>query len=436
MRIALLTYRGNMYCGGQGIYASYLAREWQRAGHEVHVFAGPPFPSLEPGIALHKIENENVFGLSLVDWAKTKDPRRLLTPLNLWELGASRLGVFPEMQTFGFRLLRQWPALQRRYGFDVVFDNQCLSWGLLGLQKLGTPVVSVIHHPLHLDREADFAVDPRLVKKIRRTLYFPLFMQQQVAPRLAKIVTVSEASRSEIEKHFRIPEKDIAVVYNGTDAELFHPHPEVNKDTDLIFIGRTEDRKKGIGTLIEALSLLPERVTLKIVDGRIPADGLVPRLVRKFGLEARVRFQPKFLEVPELVREYSTGRVAVVPSFFEGFGFPASEAMACGIPVIANAAGALPEVVGTDGSAGLLVAPRSPQALAAAIRELLADPARAARMGRAARDRVLRLFRWEQAAAELVHVFEEVRKRPSRTQRADGERSQDERAVDRRSRAA
>jgi glycosyltransferase involved in cell wall biosynthesis len=436
MRIALLTYRGNMYCGGQGIYASYLAREWHKAGHEVHVFAGPPFPSLEPGIPLHKIENENVFGLPLADWAKTKNPRRLLSPLNLWELGASRLGVFPEMQTFGFRLLRIWPALQRRHGFDVVFDNQCLSWGLLGLRKLGVPVVSVIHHPLHLDREADFAVDPRLLKKVRRTLYFPLFMQQRVAPRLDKIVTVSEASRAEVEKYFGIPEKDIAVVYNGTDAELFHPHPELPKDADLIFIGRTEDRKKGIGTLLEALSLLPEHVTLKIVDGRIPPDGLVPRLVQKFGLQQRVKLQPKFLELPDLVREYSTGRVAVVPSFFEGFGFPASEAMACGIPVIANAAGALPEVVGSDGSAGLIVPPRNPPALAAAIAELLADPARAERMGRAARERVLRLFRWERAAAELVNVFEEVRNARSRARRPESEPSGAERAAHRRSRAA
>ena len=45
MRIALLTYRGNMYCGGQGIYAAYLARELRALGHDVHVFAGPPLPA-------------------------------------------------------------------------------------------------------------------------------------------------------------------------------------------------------------------------------------------------------------------------------------------------------------------------------------------------------------------------------------------------------
>ncbi len=418
MRIALLTYRGNMYCGGQGIYAAYLAREWKKAGHEVHVIAGPPLPELEPDIPLHVIENENVFGLPLANWARENDPRRLLLPLNLWELGVSRIGVFPEMQTFGFRLLRQWKELQAKYRFDVVFDNQCLSWGLLGLRKMGVPVVSVIHHPLHIDREADFAIEPRLVKKIMRTLYFPLLMQQQVAPRLDKIVTVSEASRSKIEEYFGIPEKDVAVVYNGTDAELFRPHPEIPKETDLIFIGRTEDRKKGIGTLLEALSLLPEHVTLKIVDGRIPGDGLVPRLVSKWGLHGRVKLQDRFLETAELVREYSTGRIAVVPSFFEGFGFPASEAMACGLPVVANAAGALPEVVGADGEVGRLVPPRDARAMADAITDILSEPDKAARLGTAGRERVQRLFRWDQAAARLVNVFEETRRAAHRRSRA------------------
>ncbi len=93
MRIALLTYRGNMYCGGQGIYTAYLAREWKKAGHEVHVIAGPPLPDLPDDIPLHVIPNENVFGLPLKDWARQKDARALLSPVNLWELGVSRVGV-------------------------------------------------------------------------------------------------------------------------------------------------------------------------------------------------------------------------------------------------------------------------------------------------------------------------------------------------------
>ena len=88
MRIALLTYRGNMYCGGQGIYAAYLARELKALGHDVHVIAGPPLPSLDAGIPLHEIPNQNVFGLPLREWAKSHDARRLLAePLSLWEAG-------------------------------------------------------------------------------------------------------------------------------------------------------------------------------------------------------------------------------------------------------------------------------------------------------------------------------------------------------------
>jgi glycosyltransferase involved in cell wall biosynthesis len=408
MRIALLTYRGNMYCGGQGIYAANLAREWKRAGHDVHVFAGPPLPDLDPGIPLHTISNDNIFGRPRPEYFNPKRPFSLLKPLSLWELGVTRMGVFPEMQTFGARLLCRWPRFQERYRFEIVFDNQSLNWGLLGIKAMGVPVVSVIHHPLHIDREADFAIDHRLSKKIKRTLYFPLWMQQQVAPRLNKIVTVSQASRYEIERYFKIPQKKVSVVYNGTDTEIFRPIEGVEKEHDLLFVGRTEDRKKGIGTMLEALTLLPDSVRLKIVDGRIPEKGLVPRMIRRYGLEGRVTVVDRMLEIEELVEQYATARIALVPSFFEGFGFPASEAMACGLPVIANAAGALPEVIGSDGHAGRLVPQRNAPAMADAIREILAEPGRAAEMGRNARRRIQQVFRWSDAAAGLVEVFEET----------------------------
>jgi glycosyltransferase involved in cell wall biosynthesis len=418
MRIALLTYRGNMYCGGQGIYAAALAHEWKRAGHDVHVFAGPPLPELAPDIPLHEIPNDNVFGQEHPDFFDPESPFSLFKPLSLWELGVSRFGVFPEMQTFGLRLMLRWPQIQRRHRFDVVFDNQCLSWGLLGIRAMGVPVVSVIHHPLHIDREADFAIDRGLWKRIKRTLYFPLWMQQRVAPRLDKIVTVSQASRAAIERYFGIPEKDVSVVYNGTDSDTFRPIDGVTKQQELLFVGRTEDRKKGIGTMLEALTLLPDSVRLKIIDGRIPENGLVPRRIRRYGLEKRVTIIDRMLEVDELVEQYSTARIALVPSFFEGFGFPASEAMACGLPVVANAVGALPEVVGSDGEAGCLIPPRDARALARAISDILSEPGRADRMGRNARRRIQRAFRWSETAAELAAVFEETIRAAHRRSRA------------------
>lgn len=407
MRIALLTYRGNMFCGGQGIYAAYVARELHRLGHEVHVIAGPPLPDLEPGIPLHVIPNGNFFGLPMREALPADDPFRALWPSHLWELALTRLGVFPEMTAFGFRLLVRWRELQRRHRFDVVLDNQSLCWGLLGLQATGVPVVGVVHHPLHIDRTADFQLDPRFRRKWKRTLYFPMFMQQRVVPRLDRILTVSQASAQWIERCFGTPHKEITVVYNGTDTEIFRPVTR-EPETDLIFVGRTEDRKKGIPQLLDALARTPRGITLKIVDGRIPEDGLVPTKLRELGLADRVRIVDRMLSVDELAREYSSARIAVVPSFFEGFGFPASEAMACGVPVIASDRGALPEVVGTQGEAGFVVPFGDRSALARAITDLAGEPERAAAMGRAARRRVERVFSWEEAGRRTADTLAEV----------------------------
>ena len=170
--------------------------------------------------------------------------------------------------------------------------------------------------------------------------------------------------------------------------------------------------------MLEALAMLPSHVKLKIVDGRIPRDGLVPTLTKKFGIEDRVVVVDRMLERSELIEQYSTARIALVPSFFEGFGFPASEAMACGLAVVANAAGALPEVIGSDGAAGRLVPQRDARAMADAIADILSEPGKAERMGAAARRRVQTVFRWDEAAAQLVDVFEDTLRVAHRRPRA------------------
>ena len=76
--------------------------------------------------------------------------------------------------------------------------------------------------------------------------------------------------------------------------------------------------------------------------------------------------------------------------------------------MIANAAGALPEVIGTDGRSGRLVPPRDSVAMAAAIADVLARPGHAEKMGRNARRRIENVFRWSEAAAGLIEVFEET----------------------------
>jgi glycosyltransferase involved in cell wall biosynthesis len=82
--------------------------------------------------------------------------------------------------------------------------------------------------------------------------------------------------------------------------------------------------------------------------------------------------------------------------------------MACGLPVVSSSAGALPEVVGRDGEAGVLVPPADPEAMAAALKRVMADEGLRRRMGAAARRRVETHFTWEQAARNTVRVYEEL----------------------------
>ncbi len=406
MKIALLSYRGNPYCGGQGIYLTYLANELVKLGHEVHVIVGPPFPLFLDGSVVHQVENLNFFGKK-ENFLPSPQPFRIFAPLHFYEFAASRFGVFPEIKAFSFRAFFKLRELVKSHRFDILHDNQCLGYGMLLWKTLGIPVVSTIHHPLSIDRATWFENPSSLQQKVKRVLYYPLVMQRIVSNRLDGIITVSQDSARAITEAFAVPSEKIRVVYNGLDSNEFAPIPGLAKNPhNLIFVGNSEDRKKGLLYLLQSLLYLPEQVTLTVVDGGAPQRSFAPLLTEKYRMNHRVHFTGK-IGPGELVRLYCTAEIAVVPSLYEGFGFPAAEAMACELPVVACTAGALPEVVGNDG-AGILVPPRNAQALAQAIKRLLKDPELRQQMGRAARRRVLDLFTWENAARKMVDVYQEV----------------------------
>jgi glycosyltransferase involved in cell wall biosynthesis len=228
-----------------------------------------------------------------------------------------------------------------------------------------------------------------------------------VSNRLDRIITVSHDSAREITQAFGIPPEKIRVVYNGLDSQKFAPLPGLaKKPNSLIFVGNSEDRKKGLLYLLRALTYLPENVSLTVVDGGAPQRSFAPMLIEKYRIGHRVHFTGK-IAPGDLVRLYCGAEIAVVPSLYEGFGFPAAEAMACELPVVSSTAGALPEVVGKDG-AGILVPPRNAPALAQAIRRLLEDPGLRRQMGQAGRRRIIDRFTWESAARQIVEVYRET----------------------------
>ena len=412
MKICLLCYRGNKYCGGQGIYLYYLSRELQRMGHEVDVIVGPPYPDIAEGIRMHRLESLNLYD-RLIEGKKgflpQDNPLHILTPLNLFELGATSLGMFPEIFTFSIRAYLRIRQLLPHHRFDIVHDNQCLAYGLLQIRASGLPVVATIHHPLPIDTKADLAQTSSIRKKIRRTIFYPPFMQGIVARRLDGVITDSESSAQEIRRIFKVPPGKMRTVYLGVDTDVFRKLDGHNKESNsLIMVGRTEDRKKGIIYLLQALRLLKGddlRPKVTIVD-QVNSGSLALDLVSKYALQDMVSFTGR-LTTEELVSHYSAAEVAITPSVYEGFGLPVAEAMACEVPVIATRAGALPEVVG-EGETGILVPPQDPHALASAIKRLLADESMRRRMGSEGRRRVQKHFSWPEAASKMLQVYEEV----------------------------
>lgn len=384
-----------------------LASELVRLGHEVHVIQGPPYFPPVKGVHLHYVSNHNFFN-TRKNYIKPHKPFHAFMPLNFYEFAASKFGIFPEIETFSFRAFLRLKKLLRTHRFDIIHDNQSLGYGFLLIRNFGIPFVSTIHHPLSIDRSTWFEHPSDFLLKIRRVLYYPLVMQGFVARRMDHILTVSRDSADEIVKAFRVKPERISIAYNGLDSKWFRPLIGVRKsENSVIFVGNVEDRKKGVVYLLKALTMTRNKVHLTVVDGGAPNRRYVTKWIDRFGLNDRIHFTGK-ISAEKLIELYSMNQVAVSPSLYEGFGFPAAEAMACGLPLISSDAGALPEVVGENGKTAIIIRSREPGELAKAIDFLIDNPVIRERIGAAARKRIMESFTWRKAAEDTVSVYRGV----------------------------
>ncbi|MFG3196101.1 glycosyltransferase family 4 protein [Streptomyces sp. NPDC048208] len=411
LRIALLTYKGNPFCGGQGVYVRHLSRELARLGHRVEVIGSQPYPVLD--------EHDNFAGrLSLtelpsLDLYRQPDPFR--TPgrgeyrdwVDALEVATMWTGGFPEPLTFSLRAGRQLRA--RRGEFDVVHDNQTLGYGLLG--DLGAPLVTTIHHPITVDRQLDLAAADDFKRRLSvRRWYGFTRMQKRVARRLSSVLTVSGSSRQEIVDHLGVSQDRVHVVHIGADTDLFAPDPAVAEVPGRIVTTSSADVPlKGLVFLVEALAKVraEQPGAHLVVVGKRAEEGPVAQAIERYGLEDAVEFV-KGISDAELVDLIRSAEVACVPSLYEGFSLPAAEAMATATPLVATTGGAIPEVAGTDGETCLAVPPGDAGALAAALTRLLGDRELRARLGAAGRERVLARFTWARAAEGTVARYREA----------------------------
>ena len=289
------------------------------------------------------------------------------------------------------------PVALRRAGVDLVH-------GPVNVMPLldGLPGVVTVH-------DLAFRIYPEQYPRAKQR-YLDLLTGLSVR-RAARVITVSESTRRDVLRFYRVDPERVVTVPNGVDPSLApvtdrerlaafrkeHGLP----DDFILFVGTLQPRKNLVG-LLRAYARMGARVDapLVVAGGKGWMYEPVFNEVRALGVEDRVIFAG-YADPEDLALWYSAATVFVYPSLYEGFGLPVLEAMACGTPVITSDTSSLPEVAG---DAALLVNPRDVDAMAAAIARLMGDPALRADL----RERGLaraRAFSWERTARETAAVY-------------------------------
>ena len=397
LNIAILSYRSAQFGGGQGVYVKDISYAIHLMGHKVDVISGPPYPELHEGIDLIELP-----GLDLFETFSFKDRvKKILKKKNknlddYYEFFSVLFGGFPEPKTFGNRANK---FLKDNKNYDLIIDNQSISYGTLEIQKR-LPFIEIIHHPITIDFKYELKSSKKIKYKISRYRWYSfLKMQKKVAPHLKKIITPSNNSKKGIISEFKCMKDNITVINNGIDTEEFAPIKNIERDKcRLITTASADVPLKGLDFSLKALNILkndfPE-IHL-IVIGNIKKNGHTQRLIKKLKLSEHVKFKSNLtrLEIREL---YASSSVAIVSSLYEGFGYPVIEAMSCEVPLIATNISSIPELTSNFAK---LIDIKNEKMIADSVKEILLNYSNYKELARLGRQHVIKNFNWIKIAEE------------------------------------
>ena len=402
LNIAISSYRSAPFGGGQGIFVYELSRALQTLGHKVDIISGPPYPSLEPEINLIKSPGLDLFStfvfherLKIFFYKKDKS-------FDDWyEFLSALFGGFPELKTFGNRAKK----LFNQSSYDIVIDNQSISYGMLEIQKT-IPLIEIVHHPITKDYKYDIQFSRGIMQKLSKWRWFSfLKMQKLVAPKLNMIATPSHNSKKDIEKDFGVSSKNIFVIPNGIDHERFSPLKKIQRTPGQIITTASADVPlKGLDFTLHAVASLKQdypKIRLIIIGAPRPG-GHSERLIQKLNIEANISYKTN-LTREEIAIEYAHSNIAIVSSLYEGFGFPVGEAMACGIPLIATNVASIPEITGPFAE---LISAENSQEIESSIRKIFISSEKFQTRANEGRQHIIDNFDWQKIAKlyeELIH---------------------------------
>jgi glycosyltransferase involved in cell wall biosynthesis len=304
----------------------------------------------------------------------------------------------------------EFRAVVRRLHCDVVHIPH-LFWIPRGLP---CPYVVTVHDLLeHMYASRD-------ASSLWRSLHFQL--TRRALSHAARVLAVSQFTKGEIERIFRIPHERIEVVYNAIDERFLHGHA-TQADRELIaeryqvsypfilYAGAIRPHKNVV-RIIEAFSALKSELEkerqfpdlkLIVIGDDLSSHPRLRRTVVRSGVQNDVRFLG-FVPIDVLRIFYDVAKIFVFPSLYEGFGLPPLEAMAHGTPVVASNNSSLPEVTG---NAALLVNPENVFEIQRALQRALLDPALRTRMKQRGYEQAQR-FSWTSSVSRILEIYREV----------------------------
>ena len=401
LNIAISSYRSAPFGGGQGIFIYELSRALQALGHNVDIISGPPYPNLEPEINLIKSPGLDLFSTFVLQDRISLLRNKKNKSLDDWyEFFSALLGGFPEIKTFGGRL----KELLRDSSYDILIDNQSISFGILEIQK-NLPVLEIIHHPITKDYKYDIKFSKGIIQKISKWRWFSfLNMQKKVAPKLMAISTPSLSSKNDIARDFNVSCKKISVIPNGIDFEVFSPKSNITRITgQLITTASADVPLKGLDFTLKAIAeLIKDYPYLRlIIIGAPRIGGHTERLIKKLKIEANIVYKTN-LTKEEIAIEYANSNIAIVSSLYEGFGFPVGEAMACSIPLIATNVASIPEITGNFAE---LVPACDSKSIEDSIRNILSNPFEYQSRANEGRKHIIDNFDWKKIAQSYENLI-------------------------------
>jgi glycosyltransferase involved in cell wall biosynthesis len=401
LKIGILSYRSAPFGGGQGIYVKDISQALLSLGHSVDVISGDPYPQLYPNVKLIKLPGLNLFEtFNFKDRLKKflNNPKSLA---NIQEFISTLFGGFPEMRSFGKRVDK---FLLDNNEYDIIIDNQSLSYGILSIQKR-FPLIEIIHHPITMDLKHDLEANNKFLYRLSRKRWYSfLNMQKKVAPNIRKIITPSTNSKKDIVRDFKCNESNISVIHNGLDTNIFKPYENITRDKyRLISTASADTPLKGLSYTLRAISKLKNGgmdINLLVI-GKMKKDGHTARLIKKLGISNNVTFKTN-LTKEEISIEYARSSIAIVSSLYEGFGYPVIEAMSCAIPLIAANTSSIPELVGGHAT---LIEPKDSDSLVDSIKHVIGNYDDYDSMARKGRKHVIHHFNWNKISKEYEDII-------------------------------